>query len=182
MRVLLHICCAPCAIYPLKIMREKGIDVFGFWYNPNIHPFTEYKRRLETLKEYAAQANLRMIWRDRYELDEFLQGVVFREAFGIRCRFCYHKRLEATAQVAKHGKFDAFTTTLLYSKFQNHNLICEIAETLAKKHGVNFYYEDFRKGWKEGIEISRQLGMYRQQYCGCIYSERDRFAKALIDD
>ncbi len=182
MRVLLHICCAPCAIYPVKVMREKGIEVFGFWYNPNIHPFTEYQRRLETLKTYAEQINLRMIWRDRYELDKFLQGVVFREAFGVRCQFCYHKRLEATAQVAKHGKFDAFTTTLLYSKFQNHELICDIATSLSKDYGVKFYYEDFRVGWKEGIEISKKLGMYRQQYCGCIYSERDRYAKLLIND
>jgi predicted adenine nucleotide alpha hydrolase (AANH) superfamily ATPase len=109
-------------------------------------------------------------------LDEFLQGVVFREAFGVRCQYCYHKRLEATAQVAKHGKFDAFTTTLLYSKFQNHKLICDIAASLSKEYGVRFYYEDFRLGWKEGIEVSKKLGMYRQQYCGCIYSERDRYA------
>lgn len=181
MRILLHICCAPCAIYPVRSLREKEIEVFGFWYNPNIHPFEEYRHRLETLKAYAESINLRMIWHDRYELDEFLRGVAFRETFGIRCRFCYFKRLEATAQVARHGHFDAFTTTLLYSKFQNHELICEIAESLAKKHGVKFYYEDFRVGWKEGIEASKKMNMYRQQYCGCIYSERDRYYKKLVE-
>ncbi len=182
MRVLLHICCAPCAIYPVKVLRERGIEVFGFWYNPNIHPFEEYKRRLEALRDYAQRINLRMIWRDRYELEEFLRNVVFRETFGIRCQFCYFKRLEATAQIAKHGKFDAFTTTLLYSKFQNHELICKIAESLAKKYNTKFYYEDFREGWKEGIEISKSLNMYRQSYCGCIYSEKERFAKKLMEE
>ncbi len=182
MRVLLHICCAPCAIYPIKTMQEKGIEVFGFWYNPNIHPFEEYRRRLEAVKTYAEKTHLRMIWRDRYELEEFLQGVAFREAIGIRCRFCYFKRLKATAQVAKHGKFDGFTTTLLYSKFQNHDVIKEIAQSLAQDQGIKFYYEDFRLGWKEGIEISKNSGMYRQQYCGCIYSERDRYYKKLVEE
>jgi len=178
MKVLLHICCAPCAIYPVKVLREKGMEVFGFFYNPNIHPFTEYRRRLEAVRDYANSINLRMIWRDRYDLELFLRGAVFREEN--RCRFCYHTRLKATAQIAKKGKFNAFTTTLLYSKFQNHELIVDIGKSLGKEYGVPFLYEDFRVGWKEGIEVSKRLNMYRQQYCGCIYSEKERFCKPII--
>jgi len=180
MRVLLHICCAPCAIYPLKKLKEKGYEVWGFWYNPNIHPFEEYKRRLETLKDFANKTDLKMIWQDSYDLEFFLREVTFREAFGVRCKTCYYIRLEATAKTAKHGKFDAFTTTLLYSKFQNHQTIKEICENLKVRYGVDFYYEDFREGWKEGIETSKELGMYRQGYCGCIYSEKERYCKKLI--
>ncbi|KPJ63656.1 MAG: hypothetical protein AMJ45_07115, partial [Syntrophobacter sp. DG_60] len=127
---------------------------------------------------YANDINLHMIWRDRYDLELFLRETIFREEN--RCRFCYHTRLEATAQVAKKGKFDAFTTTLLYSKFQDHELIIDIGKSLAKRYGVSFLYEDFRAGWKEGIEVSKELNMYRQQYCGCIYSEKERFCKPII--
>jgi hypothetical protein len=162
-------------------MQEKTIEVFGFWYNPNIHPFTEYQKRLEVLKNYTQKINLQMIWWDKYELEEFLQGVVFRENKGLRCLFCYFKRLEATAQVAKHGKFNGFTTTLLYSKFQDHEMIKIIGENLAKRHGLIFYYDDFRLGWQEAIETSKKLGMYRQQYCGCIYSEKERYYKKLVE-
>lgn len=178
MKALLHICCAPCAIYPIKALQEKGMEVFGFFYNPNIHPFTEYRRRLEAVRNYANDINLHMIWRDRYDLELFLRETIFREEN--RCRFCYHTRLEATIQVAKKGEFDAFTTTLLYSKFQDHELIIDIGKSLAKRYGVSFLYEDFRVGWKEGIEVSKELNMYRQQYCGCIYSEKERFCKPII--
>lgn len=154
------------------------MEVFGFFYNPNIHPFTEYRRRLEAVRNYANDINLHMIWRDRYDLELFLRETIFREEN--RCRFCYHTRLEATIQVAKKGEFDAFTTTLLYSKFQDHELIIDIGKSLAKRYGVSFLYEDFRVGWKEGIDASKELNMYRQQYCGCIYSEKERFCKPII--
>ncbi|MCP4024067.1 MAG: epoxyqueuosine reductase QueH, partial [Desulfobacteraceae bacterium] len=139
------------------------------------HPYTECLKRKDTLKAFALDIGLKMIWQNGYEMEKFIQSVVFREAD--RCRFCYHERLNATALVAKKGKFDAFSTTLLYSKFQNHDLIRKTGEAIAKKHGVSFYYQDFREGWKEGIEASKQRNMYRQQYCGCIYSEKERFFK-----
>lgn len=173
MKLLFHICCAPCAIYPIKILQEKGIEVFGFFYNHNIQPYQEYKKRLEAVKEYAEFVNLRMIYQDEYNLVEFLQNTVYRE--NMRCTYCYHSRMEAAAKVAKHGKFNYFSSSLLYSKQQDHGLVKEIGENLGKKHGVIFYYQDFRKGWKEGIETSKKLGIYRQQYCGCIYSEDERY-------
>ncbi len=173
MKVLLHICCANCAVYPLARLREMGHTVYGFFFNPNIHPYQEYQRRLDAVHQLENRFDLPVIYRDEYRLDEFLRNTVFREA--LRCRYCYHTRLKATEQVAKRGRFDAFTTTLLYSKQQQHALIAEMGESLAKEKGVPFLYEDFREGWKTGIALSQKEGFYRQQYCGCIYSERDRF-------
>ena len=172
-RILLHICCAPCTVYPLKILREKGWEVFGYFYNLNIHPYQEYRKRLETLKDYASKVDLRLIIRDEYNVEQFIREVVFRESN--RCYYCYTHRLEAAARLAKKSGFQAFTTTLLYSKQQKHELIKEIAGGISKRIGIQFYYEDFREGWKFGIEKSKQLNLYRQQYCGCIYSEAERF-------
>jgi len=173
MKVLLHICCANCAIYPVKTIREKGLDVMGFFYRHNIHPYTECLKRQETLQSYADRINLKMIYQEGYDLEGFIQNVVFREAE--RCNYCYHDRLRSTAMLARRGKFDYFSTTLLYSKHQKHDLIRAMGESIGKSAGVEFLYQDFREGWKEGIECSKQLGLYRQQYCGCIYSEKDRF-------
>lgn len=175
MKILLHTCCGPCSIFPVNTLREKGIDVMGFYYRHNIHPFTECLKRQETLQSYADQAGFNLIVQEGYDLEGFLQKVVFRESD--RCRICYHSRLKATALVAKRGKFDFFSSTLLYSKFQNHEAIITIGEAIGKSTGVPFYYHDFREGWQAGVTESKQLGMYRQQYCGCIYSERDRFFK-----
>ena len=173
MRILLHICCANCAVYPLTFLREKGHDVYGFFYNPNIQPYQEYRRRLDSVYILAERYDLPLITREEYRLDEFLRNTVYREAF--RCRYCYHTRLMATAQVAKRGRFDAFTSTLLFSKQQQHSLIAEIGMALGKEKGIPFHYVDFRVGWKKGMAQSLKEGFYRQQYCGCIYSERDRF-------
>jgi predicted adenine nucleotide alpha hydrolase (AANH) superfamily ATPase len=170
---LIHICCANCLIYPLTRWRGEGWKVTGFFYNPNIHPYQEYRRRLETVREYERRAGLRVIYRDDYDLEEFLRGVVYREQE--RCRYCYFFRLEATARRAKREGSDGFTTTLLYSKHQNHSLIREMGESLAEQFSVPFHYEDFREGWQEGIRESKALGLYRQQYCGCIYSEKERY-------
>ncbi len=174
MKLLLHICCAPCAIYPLKVLKQEEIDVMGFFYRHNIHPFTEMLKRQETLEQYAEQIGLKMIYQKGYDLEGFIQGVVFRE--NSRCIYCYHDRLKSTALLAKRGKFNYFSTTLLYSKFQKHDMIKAIGEDIGRSVGIPFYYHDFREGWKEGIEASKQLSMYRQQYCGCIYSEKERFA------
>jgi len=173
MKILLHICCAPCAIYPLDVLRNEGHEVTGIFYNPNIQPYTEYTRRLDTLIEYSNNIDLKLLTFDDYPMEEFLRGVAFREE--MRCEYCYHMRMSYTARIAKKGKFDGFTTTLLYSKFQKHTLMKELGEGFAKKYDVGFYYHDFREGWKEGIRASKDLNMYRQQYCGCIYSEKDRF-------
>lgn len=168
-------CCANCALYPLQELRREGHEIFGFFYNPNIHPFQEYKKRLDAVKEIEEKLAIRMIYQDRYELEDFLRSVAFRE--GERCKVCYHIRLEAAAGIARKGNFDAFTSTLLGSKHQNHELIKAIGREAGKKHGIDFFYSDFREGWAEGREMSHRLGLYRQQYCGCIYSEKERFFK-----
>jgi len=172
-KILLHVCCGPCTIYPVKSLRGEGNIVMGFFYRHNIHPYSECRHREEALSAYADDIKLKVIYPDGYNLEAFLQMIAFRESD--RCAICYHDRLRATALMAKRGKFDGFTTTLLYSKFQNHNLIRSIGESVGKANGIAFVYRDFRKGWAEGITDSKSLGMYRQQYCGCIYSERDRF-------
>lgn len=173
MKVLLHVCCANCAIYPVKTMREKGLEVMGFFYRHNIHPYTECLKRQQALQSFAGQIDLRVIYQEGYDLEGFIQNVVFRESE--RCNYCYHERLRSTALVAKRGKFDYFSTTLLYSKHQQHDLIRSMGESVAKSAGIAFLYQDFREGWQEGNECSRQMGLYRQQYCGCIYSEKERF-------
>lgn len=172
-KLLLHICCAPCAIYPVRVLKAADQMVMGFFYPHNIHPYMECLRRKETLQSYAERIGLKVIYGEGYDLTEFLRNVAFREAH--RCRYCYHDRLRSTALMARRGKFDAFSTTLLYSKFQNHDAIAAIGESVGKTVGVPFHYQDFRTGWKEGIDISRDMGLYRQSYCGCIFSERDRF-------
>jgi predicted adenine nucleotide alpha hydrolase (AANH) superfamily ATPase len=176
MKILLNICCGPCAIYPVEQLRQQYDMVMGFFYPHNIHPYTECLRRRDTLAQYAADVDLRMIYQEGYDLEKFLRTMAFRESQ--RCLACYHDRLRATALLAKRGKFDAFTTTLLYSKFQRHDDIHDIGLSLAKRVGVPFYYEDFRTGWKYGIAESKARGMYRQQYCGCIYSEKERYYSA----
>ena len=147
----------------------------GFFYRHNIHPYTECMKRQETLQSYAQIVDLKIVYQEDYDLDGFIQNVAFRESK--RCSYCYHERLKSTALMAKRGKFDYFTTTLLYSKYQKHDEIRSIGEAVGQIVGVHFYYHDFRVGWEEGINESKQLELYRQQYCGCIYSEKERYYK-----
>jgi len=174
MNILLHVCCGPCAAFPIKSLVEAGHRVTGFFYNPNIHPYTEFSERIEAVKKFAAQTGVKMIYHDEYDLRGFLRLVLFRE--DERCRFCYHMRLLRTAVVAKRGSFDAFTSTLLISPHQNHDLIKGIGEQVAREVGVPFFYQDFRSGYREGYELSKQHDLYRQSYCGCIFSEYERYA------
>ena len=176
MKLLLHICCAPCSIYPIRVLRRDRHDLRGFFFNNNIHPYTEYRKRLETLSRYARQIDLNVTVPDSYEMEDFLRAVAFRETE--RCRYCYYDRLRTTALFAKNGAFDAFSSTLLYSKFQKHEIIASIGKAVGQEVGVPFHYEDFRIGWKEGVQISKEMGMYRQQYCGCIYSEKERYYRS----
>ena len=174
MKLLLHICCAPCAIYPLPIIKQKH-EVDGFFYNPNIHPFSEYEKRRTTLETFAASTDLHVIYDEGYPLDDFFRAVSFKEKN--RCEHCYQLRLEKTAKVARERGYTAFTTTLLYSKYQKHELIKSICENVSRENELFFFYYDFRIGWQTGVDESRRQEMYRQKYCGCIYSERDRFCK-----
>ena len=174
MNLLLHICCAPCTIYPLQTLRGLEIEVTGYFYNPNIHPFREYEKRKNTLIEYTQASHLKVIYNDRYDLKLFLDRT---SPWGAdRCRACYTLRLEAAAREAKSLQFDAFSTTLLYSRFQKHDWIKEVGEETGKRFEVPFHYQDFRPGWDEGVQKSKEMGLYRQPYCGCIFSEQERFA------
>ena len=175
MSVLLHICCANCAIFPVQQLQGRGDEVAGFFFNPNIHPYQEYQKRRDALKEYSSRVGLKVTYRDEYLLEEFLKNVSHRVKE--RCLYCYETRLEATAQEAKRSGFNQFSTTLLQSAHQNHQQIKETGERVADKLGIPFYYEDFRPGWRKGLDVSKAMGLYRQQYCGCIYSEKERYLK-----
>jgi epoxyqueuosine reductase len=177
MKVLLHICCGPCTLYPLKMLRHEGHEITGFFYNPNIHPYSEFKKRRDTLKTFAGDSPFPLEVDESYDLERFLIGAL--EAGKDRCLFCYRMRLERVFVNAKNEGFEAITTTLLYSKYQRHEEIAAIGMELAETHAVDFLYRDFRVGWKEGQEESIRLNMYRQNYCGCILSERDRFYKPV---
>lgn len=176
-RLLLHICCAPCSTYSIKRLRELGFEVSGLWYNPNIHPFAEYERRRECMESYAEQIALPMVW-EPYEMPAYFRAVVGHEAFGERCAICYRLRLERTAQMAHQHGFDAFSTTLLISPYQQQSLIRRIGEELANQYCVSFYFENLRRGWSERGHMAREHDMYQQRYCGCIYSEWEAAQKS----
>ncbi len=175
MKLLMHICCANCCLYPLKTLDAKGIDVKGLWFNPNIHPCTEYQMRLETLQVLQKKWDLDVEYIDHYGLKEFVRAVVNNE--DNRCVLCYSMRLEETARTAKKMALDGFTTSLLVSPYQKFDIINIVGKEMAKKYSIPFYAEDFRPGWTKGIGLSKELGLYRQKYCGCIYSEMERYAK-----
>ncbi len=175
MKILMHMCCAPCAVFPVRLLRDAGMDVTGFFFNHNIHPYQEYRRRLDTVSDYARQENLQVIIVDDYRLEEFLGNVAGKPEE--RCRYCYASRLDKAAEAAAAGGFPAFSSSLLYSKYQKHDLIHDLGLRAGEKFGVRFHYEDFRSGWQEGIRLSKAMEMYRQQYCGCIYSEKERYLR-----
>jgi len=173
MRILLHTCCGPCALFPLRTLRVAGHDVTGFFYNPNIHPYQEYLLRRDAVVRMAELETMPLIMHDDYDLEGFLANVA--AAPEQRCSYCYALRLRATARAAAEGGFDAFSAALLYSRYQKHDEIRELGEQIGREFGVAFHYQDFRPGWQEGIRLSKELGLYRQQYCGCIYSEKERY-------
>nr|MBF0222423.1 epoxyqueuosine reductase QueH [Desulfobulbaceae bacterium] len=177
MTIFLHVCCGPCAVYPLQALRDTGHSVSGLFYNPNIHPFQEFKRRLNALEVFGQKTHFDVDYDRNYGLQGFLREVVFNETK--RCQLCYAMRLKVTAQKAIEAKAEAFSTTLLYSRYQNHEQIKKICENIAETTGIPFYYEDFREGWQEGVDRSIEMELYRQPYCGCIYSEQERYDKSL---
>lgn len=175
MKLLMHICCSNCCLFPIRTLTSKGIDIVGLWFNPNIHPYTEYKSRLDSLNKLQNLWNLEIEYIDNYGLKEFIRSIVNKE--DNRCQYCYYIRLEETAKTAKKMGLDGFTTSLLVSPYQKFDVIIKTAKDIGKKHGITFYDEDFRPGFYEGMKISKELGLYRQKYCGCIYSEMERYLK-----
>ncbi|MFW5500762.1 MULTISPECIES: epoxyqueuosine reductase QueH [unclassified Maridesulfovibrio] len=177
-RILLHACCGPCSITTIDALRDQGFEVSAFFYNPNIHPLQEFLRRREGFLEVCEKMNVKVIGRlDEYDSKKWFRNAAFREAN--RCFHCYADRLERTLSLAKRGGFDFYTTTLLYSKFQQHERIAELGKDMAGNGKCEFYYYDFREGWREGIERSKEMGIYRQQYCGCLFSENERYENDL---
>jgi XTP/dITP diphosphohydrolase len=175
MHLLLHMCCAPCSIYPVEVLLGQGIKITGFFYNPNIHPYQEHKRRLQTLVEYTQAIGITLVQDPSYDLKNFLRKIVFHEEE--RCLRCYSLRLEKTAVEAHKQGCSGFSTTLLYSRYQKHDDIKSCGEQFAEKTGMPFFYRDFRQGWQYGVNAAVAQNMYRQPYCGCIYSEQERYQK-----
>lgn len=208
MRILVHLCCGPCAITVLQRLLRAGHTVTGLFFNPNIQPLAEYMRRREGAVQVAERLDLPLIladvlpqaeqiWQDPW-LDErggppyapdptgshpppaadpvlWLRAVAGRESE--RCRFCWRIRLRKTAHMARSRGFEGFTSSLLYSRYQNHDALRQLGEGLAEEYGSSFVYEDFRTSWQEGIRLSKEWGIYRQQYCGCLFSEYDRYSR-----
>ena len=180
MKLLLHACCAPCSVYCVDSFRKEGIEPVLYWYNPNIHPYMEYKSRMECLREYANMVKAEAIFEDEYGLDEFCKEAV--KDLNARCtNYCYPVRMKKTFEYAKQNGYDAVSTTLLYSIYQKHDYIKELCENLSKEYGIEFIYRDFRVGFWEGHNKAKEMGLYMQKYCGCVFSEEDRYLRHKKD-
>jgi len=157
----------------------EGFAVTALFYNPNIHPVAEYARRRDAMAAYAKTLGLPVIVKDKgYDPAAWFRRVSFRE--DNRCFHCLHMRLEETSFIARAGGFSHFTTTLLYSRRQKHETIAAIGRDLGgEEMKSRFLYRDFRAGWAEGIEESKRLKMYRQDYCGCLFSDLERRKELL---
>jgi len=182
-QILLHCCCGPCTIYPLQSLRDSGYRVTGFFYNPNIHPFREYVARLSSYEEMAKLYELPVLPGGEYGLEEFLfalkdvKGDVYEPVSSTRCEICYRLRLERTAIVCKRDGYEAFSTTLLVSPYQNHDMIRQVGERIAEAYELGFVYSDFRPGFRRGQKSAVEAGFYMQKYCGCVFSEYDRYGR-----
>ncbi|MFA5114586.1 MAG: epoxyqueuosine reductase QueH [Candidatus Omnitrophota bacterium] len=177
MKLLLHVCCAPCLIYPLEKLREGGFEVTGFFYNPNIHPFAEYRSRRQAVEGYAKDIGVE-VWYPEYQPEEFFRLVNLKEANPGRCRICWRLRLGETAKTAEEKGFSHFSTTLLVSPYQDQEPLKKIGSEATGESAVEFYYEDFRQGFRKAHDEARAKGIYCQKYCGCIYSEMERCRKS----
>ena len=166
--------------YAAQQLRSEGIEPVAYWYNPNIHPYQEYKARRDTLMAYAPTIGMELIVQENYGLREFCRAVC--GDIDHRCGVCYTLRLAQAAQYAARHGYDSFTTTLLVSPYQNHELLAETAERMGREYGVRFLYRDFRPGFRQGQQEARALGFYMQKYCGCVFSEEDRYQRQILRD
>jgi len=179
-KTLMHTCCAPCSVSCIELLRSQEIEPVAYWFNPNIHPYQEYKARRDTLMSYAPAIGMELIVQENYGLRDFCRAVC--GDIDRRCGKCYEMRLDQTARYAAEHGFSSFTTTLLVSPYQQHELIAETARRMAERHGVTFLYRDFRPGFRAGQAKARELGFYMQKYCGCVFSEEDRYQKQIQKD
>ncbi len=178
-RLLLHACCGPCTIGPLGILRGEGFAVGAYFYNPNIQGYREYERRVQTMQQLAEAKKLTVTIAPDYALEEWLEAAVPAQAQGERCRACYAMRLGEVARFAAEKQYSAFTTTLLGSPYQNREWLLQEGGAAGEYYGVQFLGLDFRPQFRGGQGEARQMGLYRQGYCGCVYSEKERYAKQV---
>ena len=171
MKLLMHMCCAPCSVYPLAQLRGEGFEPVGVFFNPNIHPIEEFERRRENVEKLASMKGLQVQYFDDFRLQEWERHTGTEDA---RCTMCYAIRMKKAAELASAGGYEAFTTSLLVSPYQKHDLIKQLGEKYALQYGVGFLYRDFRPGFRQGQQEARELGLYRQKYCGCIISFNER--------
>lgn len=178
--LLIHACCGPCSSYVLEYLSEF-FNITILYYNPNIYPETEYNRRLDEIKEFINSfkvKNLIKFIEDDYIPDNFYNNIKGLENLGERsrrCYNCYEFRMEKAAKYATENNYDFFTTTLSISPYKNGEWINEIGSLLKSKYNIKYLYADFKKrnGYKRSIELSKEYGLYRQEYCGCIYSKQE---------
>ena len=176
MDILLHICCGPCLIYPFNRLKDQGFKISGFYYNPNLYPLSEYSRRREALEILSKEFLLDVKYPEHKEAD-FICALDTQESLPQRCSSCWSLRLRKTAGQAKQDGFAAFSTTLLVSPYQNHQLLKQLGHQIGQETGIDFYYEDFRPGFKQAQLEAKHRGIYRQKYCGCRYSKIEQFQK-----
>jgi len=169
MRLLIHTCCAPCLLPVAQKLRADGHELAAHFYNPNIHPYAEHLRRLEAFEKVAEELKVETLPPPRYDPRTYFRAVTFRERE--RCRLCYRLRLHEAALASRDQGFEAFTTTLLVSPYQDFEAIRDIGEAAAEAAGVTFHFDDFRPLFHRVKEMAEELGLYRQKYCGCLYSE-----------
>lgn len=175
-KLLLHICCAPCSTHVVEVLKED-YDLTGYFYNPNIHPDTEYLRREEETKRYARKIGLELVCAE-YDDDrwfEMVRGMEDAPEGGERCFLCFRLRLDKAAQYAKDHGYQFLTTTLSISPHKNAPKINEIGFEVAARHQLQWYAADFKKrgGFERSVRMSKEAGLYRQSYCGCIFSQRE---------
>ncbi|MDD3304473.1 MAG: epoxyqueuosine reductase QueH [Clostridia bacterium] len=183
-KLLMHTCCAPCFVYIENELKEKGlmnyngtyetVDYTAYFYNPNIHPKVEYERRKNAFIEFCKLKEVKNVVKDEYDLNYFVKNVVEQvgenKKFQLRCEYCYYIRLKKVFEYAKENDFDIVSTTLTISPYQNHDVIKKIGEKLQSEYGIEFRYVDYTSHFREGQKMARELSIYMQKYCGCIFS------------
>ncbi len=173
MNLLLHICCACCLCAPLNELRKEGFKVTGLFYNPNIHPFLEFRKRVKALRVFQEGDPISVLYNEDYGLREYLKTVDYEGKD--RCGDCYAMRLKFTASYAKEKGFDAFTSTMLFSIYQNHEQLKMLSENISREYGIDFVYRDYRYLSECSRDMARKKMIYRQGYCGCVFSEYERY-------
>ncbi len=180
-KLLLHVCCGPCSTACLSVLSDY-FDITLLFYNPNIHPLDEYYKRYAELRKFVEierqkgyDIKIMNVDYDPQEYFDKVKGLEAEKEGGKRCVECFNLRLEYSAKIARENNFDYFTTTLTISPYKNSQLINEIGKVMQEKYGVKYLFSDFKKneGYKKSIELSKKYNLYRQDYCGCVFSKKE---------